>query len=236
MNFIPGFQSLKRNLKYKKISEKLEKTSVENLNKDNQINARDKKIQNLEEKLKLTAERRSSLDESISSKDKQLKSLTESLKSVKEDLAKAKKENEVISNKSQEEIKSLNESIAELNKDNQLIKNEYSQKVEKATKLIEKYKKVANTAVDKYIESAAIRLGVESSEIKNKLPESYSFNDIDDVCEKLQDYNLNISKLPFRTLQENIKVQAIPSKNERLMPAINLEDEIDDDLLKLAGL
>ena len=59
-------------------------------------------------------------------------------------------------------------------------------------------------SVDRYIKSQAVRLGVSVNEIKNRLNESYTFDDIDEVCESLQSYKLNMSKLPFASLKENV--------------------------------
>ena len=91
--------------------------------------------------------------------------------------------------------------------------------------------------MDKYIDSQALKLGISSNEIKNKLPSSYSFNDIDSICENLQEYKLNMSKLPFRKLTENIQNVKITSpKQDPIIPASGFEDDIDDGLLALAGL
>ena len=104
--------------------------------------------------------------------------------------------------------------LEQLTRDLNSNKSNYSKKIEHANNLVEKYKKIANKAVDKYIDSQAIKLGVSINEIKNKLPESYSFTDIDTICENLSQYKLNVSKLPFgssSTLNENVKLAAKPS-------------------------
>ena len=81
-------------------------------------------------------------------------------------------------------------------------------------------------------------LGITKNEIKNRLSESYSFDEIDAVCEDLKEYKLNISKLPFRTtnLNENIQMKITPSKNETILPANSFGDEVDEQLMNLAGL
>jgi hypothetical protein len=130
--------------------------------------------------------------------------------------------------------------LEQLTRDLESNKSNYSKKIENANILVEKYKKIANRAVDKYISSQATKLGISTNEIKNKLPESYSFTDIDKICESLSQYKLNVSKLPFgnggNKLNEGIKFKATPSKNESLLPKSNLDDEVDIDLLRLAGL
>lgn len=138
----------------------------------------------------------------------------------------------------EQERKVLNESVADLRNTLEMKNKEYSQKLQKSNALVEKYKKIANKAVDKYIESQASMLGVSVNEIKNRLSESYSFDDIDSACEDLREYKLNMSKLPFRTmsLNENIQVKATPSKNEFILPANEFGDEVDEQLMSLAGL
>ena len=120
----------------------------------------------------------------------------------------------------------------------ELKNKEYSQRLSKANTLVEKYKSIANKAVDRYIESKALMLGVSKQEIKNKLSESYTFDEIDSICESLKEYKLSMNNLPFRTLKlnENIQVKATPSKNENILPADNFGDEVDEQLMNLAGL
>ena len=136
------------------------------------------------------------------------------------------------------EKKELNENIADLKNTIEIKNKEYSQKLQKSNTLVEKYKKIASKAVDKYIDSQALMLGITKNEIKNRLSESYSFDEIDAVCEDLKEYKLNISKLPFRTtnLNENIQMKITPSKNETILPANSFGDEVDEQLMNLAGL
>ena len=110
-----------------------------------------------------------------------------------------------------------------------------------SNKLVEQYKEIANKAVNKYIESQARILGVSAQEIKNRLPESYSFTDIDNSCNSLREYKVNISKLPFSTtkeLNESVRMKATSSKKESILPAdgFRYDDSIDNDLMSLAGL
>jgi Zn-dependent oligopeptidase len=130
----------------------------------------------------------------------------------------------------------LTENIEELKKDSAIKHSEYTKKLTKANQLVERYKKVANKAVVKYIDSQAIRLGVTSNEIKNRLSEGFSFEDIDTVCEELQAYKLNISKLPFDISKtKNVRMKVTESV-EPIKPANRFSDEIDDQLRSLAGL
>ena len=68
-----------------------------------------------------------------------------------------------------------------------------------------------------------------------------SFEEIDNVCEDLREYKLNLSKLPFRTnglINEDVQIKATPSDKEFILPVDNsrYEDEVDDQLRSLAGL
>ena len=74
---------------------------------------------------------------------------------------------------------------------------DYSTKLSKSKQLVEKYKGYVNGVVDRYVESKAVMLGISVNEIKNRLNESYTLDDIDKICDDLQQYNLRISKLPF---------------------------------------
>lgn len=82
--------------------------------------------------------------------------------------------------------------------------------------------------MDKYILLQAQRIGVSSDEIKNRLSENYSFDEITKVCDSLQSYNISVSKLPFRTsLTEGTKVR-VKKSNETIMPNMDMADDSID--------
>lgn len=141
------------------------------------------------------------------------------------------------SKKATSNIMALQESIATLQKDKELQKVEFTKKLQEAKQIVDKNKKLTAKAVDKYIELQSKRLGVTKAEIKNRLSESYTFDDIDKVCEDMQKYQLNIGQLPFNTgLQENLKVRTT-AKKDPILPAISeCGDNVDKGLLSLAGL
>jgi hypothetical protein len=152
------------------------------------------------------------------------------VKGLTEDLRKSKSE-------SASAIRALKESAEDAKKDSAIKISECEKKVSRANSLVEKYRTVAKAAVDKYIESQAIRIGVKPVEIRNKLQEGYSFNDIDSICEGLQDYKISISKLPFDTAREAKKVRmTVTESKETIIPASGLDDDIDDSLKGLAGI
>jgi len=181
-----------------------------------ELNRSKAEVKKLKEDVNNAIKAKTTLKESINGKSGQVTKLTEELNTVS-----AEKEK-------------LTESVANLKKDLELKTAEYGRKIEKANKLVEKYQKAATRAVDKYIESQAIKIGVSSNEIKNRLPESYTFSDIDKVTEDLQGYKLNMSKLPFE-LREGMRLNGSASSKPGLLPK-NDADEIDESLLKLAGI
>lgn len=186
----------------------------------------------------------STLNESIEARASENKTLKKNISALNEALdkknSKIKSLNEQISNYKDElrskdtDIEQLEEQYETGQKDLEQLKNRYSKKLEEQNQTIEKYQRVAKNSVKKYIESQAIRLGVKSDEIVNRLPKNYSFNDIDVICEDLQEYKFNISNLPFGQygLNENLKVTA-KNINPGLVEA-NPDDEITDYDLKIA--
>ena len=189
-----------------------------------QLNGKISRFENISKKERGLKE---SLKEQVSNRDIEISKLNESI----EQLIEAK-------NSMQNDNMKLLEQISTLKKDSALKKTEYSQKLEQSNKLVEKYKKVANKAVEQYIELQADRIGVNAKEIQNKLPESYTFQDIDSICEDLQSYKLTLNKLPFSTaksLNENLRMNVTSSKNESILPGetFNADDEIDEMLKSL---
>ena len=194
----------------------------EELDKNNSMLEDEKeKYNTVLEKQKTYVEKQSRLTESISVKNKEISNLKENLQSK--------------INEYEEKIESLNENLAEVKKNLTIKTTEYTNKLSNSNKLVEKYKDMARVAVNKYIDSQALRLGVDSNEIKNKLPENYSFNDIDSICESLGNFNLTVSKLPFNLKKDKVKV-AVKESVDPILPKSSYDDRIDDDLMRLADL
>lgn len=170
------------------------------------------------------------LTETLSDSRRLAETLKSNVTELKEKISHDSRSNE-------KQIKNLNEQLIQLKNDYALKSSEYSKKLTNSNALVEKYKNIANKAVNKYVSSQALKLGVSSNEIMNKLPESYSFDDIDRVCESIQKHNIGMQQLPFQTmLSENMKMNIKPSTNESILPAQDSADFVDDDLLRLAGL
>lgn len=189
--------------------------------KESLIKDKEQTIARLSDLAKASVSSKKVLQENLTSKDDRIKKLKEDLQQVKTTAEKEKQD--------------LLESIADLKKDSELKSKQYSTKMEKANKLVEHYRSIAKSAVEKYIASKATMYGVTPQEIKNRLSESYSFADIDRVCEDLRGYKLSLSRLPFDiTHGKKVKVQ---ESIEPIKPKIDgIDDEVDDSLLSLANL
>jgi len=205
--------------KSKGLPEKVSTLEEELKVKNQTIESQKSEIQRLNESKK-SEDSKTTLNESISNKEKEIANLNESLNKQKEEF--------------ESKIKQLNESLENERTDSSKQKDELSQKLHKAINLKESYKKLANQAVDKYIVIRADMLGVKPIEIKNKLSESYNFEDIDKVCEDLQEYELNMQKLPF-SLDRKVRVQVTESRNDPLK-LHNPDDDIDESFLDSISL
>lgn len=165
------------------------------------------------------------LNNNIDTKDEKIVSLTE-------ELGKSKKQVNEAMSKDKKEVISLKEELNELRRDSQAKNTQYKNNLKKADKLVEKYRKSSEEAVKRYIENKASQLGVSDVEIKNKLKESYSFDDIDKVCDELRNYKMNMSKLPFNFgVTDGSRIVMTESKKTKRYE--NPDDVLDEDLLKL---
>lgn len=197
--------------------------------KDNIISEQNKLIKNLHESRRDSAKSHKELNESINNKDARIKALNEEVEKLRNDFKTEK-------SKSESKQKTLIENIEELKTDSAIKHSEYSKKIKKANELVEKYKTIAKSAVIKYIESQAIRIGVDKNEIKNRLSENYTFSDIDNICEELQSYKINMSKLPFDISKTKKLKMSVTESKEPIMPVSRFDDDIDEQLSSLAGL
>ena len=206
-----------------------------------------KKVKSLEEKLSKAENDVKQLKEVLTTSKKanaanvaklqaNSKSLVESVSSSKQKIRELQEQLKLANESSSGKIDSLNEQLSTAKKDLEIKKTEYSKKLGASNKLVEKYKNIAAGAVDRYIQSQALRLGVSQNEILNRLPESYTFDDIDSVCESLQSVNLNLSRLPFQSMKLQEKLNAkITAPKKEIIPT-NQDDIVDESLLSLAKL
>ena len=190
------------------------------------------KEQTIVDKNKQISELKQRLLESVSSKKKLLENCTESKNTVNS----LTEELEATRQSFSSEKASLLENIEDIKKDSEIKLNKLAEKVKKANALVEHYKQSTKKSVDKYIELKACLLGVSPREISNRLTENYSFEDIDKICESLQSYKLSLGKLPFDIPSKNTKIVMSESKEPIRPRGIDVDDEIDDSLLRMAGL
>ena len=102
--------------------------------------------------------------------------------------------------------------------------------VEKKTKIALSYKAKFESVVNKYIDTKASMLGIQSSEIRNRLTEQFSLEDVDKVCDEFLS-NTRAAKLPF--VGNSGTVMSESKVNQKF--AISKNDDLYD-LYELAGL
>ena len=136
------------------------------------------------------------------------------------------------------QISALNESIEKQKQESQTQLTELTESLKKTTAIKESYRNLANKAVNKYIEVKADILGLTTKDIKRKLGESYTLEDVDQVCEDLKSYQLNVSRLPF-SIDRKVSVKVNESAATRKMKPAQAEfedDGVDAGLIRLANL
>ena len=206
-------------------------TYEKELNESNKkLSEKDNEVEALNEKFNAMKSQRLSINESLKTKDVKIKDLNNQINELNESI----KTKDIKAKQLQEK---LNKAQADFNMNLQLKEKQYTSKLSKSNKLIEKYRNVASSSLNKYIDLQALRIGATSNEIKNRLNENFSFDDIDKVCEELQRYKLNISKLPFDVRKESSVKMKVKESIEPIKPANRFDDDdIDEQLKSLAGL
>ena len=133
-------------------------------------------------------------------------------------------------------VEGLKKELISADKESKIKQKQYSDNLEKQNKLIENYKRIAKASVDRYIQSQANKLGISPNEIKSKLNESYTFDDIDKACDDIQEYNLGLNSLSFGSpFQSKTKIKFNESVNTTLPTNDNDDDSVDQELLSLAN-
>ena len=149
-------------------------------------------------------------------------SLTESAKAEKVKVNELTKKLAKVQAEAEETEKTLTEALEASRK-----------KAQDRTNLAKSYKAKYEAVVERYIANKAKMLGVRHHDITSKLAESYSLDDIDNVCNDL----LEESRPQFGLVGGNPRVRVNESvKSEKKVIDPDNGYEIDDDLLILAGL
>ena len=169
-----------------------------------QLESRDSKINDLQTKI----EKQTRLTESVKADDSKVKALTEKLVAVQTE---AENTEEAFRTKLEESRKA----------------------VQKNANVAKAYKSKYEAVVERYISTKANMLGVRTTDITSRLAESYTLDDIDQVCEDLLDmgrpaFGLGLGKPKVKINESKVNT------NKPVDP--NNGYEIDDDLLILAGL
>ena len=179
-----------------------------------------------------------SLNEQLSIKTNLVNSLSQEKRSLEESLNSCRKKLLTL----EKDFELSQKNLADAKKDTLIKEDLYSKKADKNRQIVEQYKSITKRAIERYIELRANVLGVSSSEISNRLSENYSFDDIDRVCESIQQYSLNISELPFVTLssastnKKSARVELNESNNNKPVEVSKYDDLVDSSLMSLAGL
>lgn len=208
------------------LQKKVDLLNEELKQKDAQILEEQNKTSRILSKQEIGINRQNQLNEALSKKSNEIRLMESKMVQLNETIESIKKQSLDRENK-------LQESISSLKKDLTIKTTEYSTKLANANKLIEQYRTTAKSAVNKYIDSQAVKLGLNSDEVKSKLPRNYSFADIDSICESLSQFKLKINNLPV-SVQSNINVKVKESK-EPILPKTYVDDDIDNSLLQLAN-
>lgn len=221
-------------VKVNSLTQSFEKQSEKVKSLTESLNGYRERYSSIKKQLSDSASNKTKLDESLSNKSAKVKELTEAYSKLQESSEKKLQEALETTKSLESKNNKLVEELQEARKDSQILKSQTNAKLEKSQKLVEKYKAIAKTSVDKYIALQATRIGVSTSDIKSRLNESYSFKDIDKAVEDAQQYKLNLNSLPFNTLAEKkpVKMQIRESKKTlQDNTSYNFDDDIDATLL-----
>ena len=214
-------------------SKELEKDNLSLQEKLSVCNAKEKSLQEQLKKYKTSTASLSDvakdvkdLKEQLEQKDKVIKSSGTRIKNLLENKKEAKvKLSEALSNVEnlEKKVESLNKSLNESISSNKEL-------TAKNDELVKKYRKVLHESKERYITAKAVAYGISENEVKSNLNESYSFKDIDSICEELSERKKNMSKLPFR-ITEDTRISLKTKKDPILRGIENDDDDVSDTLL-----
>ena len=221
--------------------------------KVNEINEECNRLKNSMSRMSDLVKTRAALKENVSTLEKSLNEkealineqkvkIAKLVESKKETVRSSNELNENLTNLKtsyEKQIQTLNEQISSSKTENEKQISTLTENLNKANSLKESYKKLANKTVNKYIEVKANIIGQTPADIKRKLGESYTLEDVDQVCEDLKAYSLNVSKLPFEVTKK-VGVRVTESTNTRMMnnttkKSAIYDDEVSDTLIRLAN-
>ena len=192
------------------------------------------------------AERKvSALEERLKARDARLRLLSAK---AREDDGSALRESLA---KKDGEIAALSKQVEELRKGNAELKSSLGkakgaslresaslrERAEKAEKSAAGYMAFAEKAASRYLETKATAFGISPRDVRRRLPENYTLDDIDRACESLRSYSLRVGKLPFAVGDgATIAVRESKPGNGLSLPKGNGDDDLDEATLRLAGI
>lgn len=195
--------------------------------------------------------RTSSLEGMLDEKEKAITQLKEDAKRLKSSMGSAKALRESVSSQMREakrlneslaekdaKIEGLNEALTKERQDSACKIGKLNEEISKAKRVAEGYKRLANSTCDKYIELKATMLGMTPEAIKSNLSESYTLDEIDKVCSRLQGDEMGLSRLPFKVGKKTV-VKVNESKQPTQQPQrrnIYDDDYVDEGLMRVAGI
>lgn len=211
----------------KNLKAQITKLNEELVEKDEQL----KQIQNvkahLSERLQKHSTTQTQLNEDIKKKDLEIKSLNDKYQKLSEEM------NSIRANHNQE-VETLKHELADAKVDKKLLKEEVDKKKNQYEAYGEKCRGLVKEALNRYIDSKAESLGLNANEVRNKLPKKCSFDDIDNLCEELRQYKLNMSVLPFE-ISNKVKMKAKSPIQESFEGSYDDSDDVDEQLVGLAS-
>ncbi len=239
------FESLKEMVRQK---DELEKEVRDLKNQKTVSDAEVKGLKEELEKYKTGFMRVSELASKSTTLSKEVKSLKEQLEvktSTINDLqAKIKKHTNLTEsvNANEAKVKTLTERLVAVQTEAEKSEEALKTKLEESRKAVQqnanvakKYKAQYSAVLERYIASKAKMLGVRPTDITSRLAESYTLDNIDQVCEDLLDMGRPAFGLGLGQPKVKINESKAPAKKAQPLDPNN-GYEIDDDLLILAGL
>lgn len=195
------------------------------------------KYKNAFERTSVVAAKAKKLETEVNKLKESLKAQAEQVKQLQEALAKSTKLVEGV-DASNVKINKLNESLNAAKTAAEEAEKKLQEQAElnrKTVAIAKKYKEKYVESVNKYIASKANMLGVTASDIKRRLSEGFTIEDIDKVCDKMLTESVGMNRLPFGNSRGKMTIRETGAPKQQ--PARFAGGyEIDDDLLVLAGL
>ena len=237
------FESLKEMVRQKDLLE----SEIRDLK--NQKTVSDAEVKGLKEELEKyksgfirvseLASKSTKLDKEVKSLKEQLESRDSKINDLQTKIEKQTRRTESVK-ADESKVKALTEKLVAVQTEAENTEEAFRTKLEESRKAVQKnanvakaYKSKYEAVLERYISTKANMLGVRTTDITSRLAESYTLDDIDQVCEDLLDmgrpaFGLGLGKPKVKINESKVNTKKLADPNNGY--------EIDDDLLILAGL